>query len=333
MWKWILFLSLGLCIEASYVENYYCGDDNCYELLGVPREATKQEIRKAFRTQSQFHHPDKFQDHAEKEAAEIRFKRYSTAKDILLDSEIRADYDYMLDHPDEFYMNYYRAWRRRNYPNVDVRIVLAVTISIISAIQYYNGWSKYNEAISYFSSTTKYRNKAVELAKEQGIWVDFTQDKKKNRTLTKQQIKDNEDAIIRKVIEDKMDIRGVYAKPTIYDLLWIQLVMCPLWTGQYVWWYGTWVWNFNIKKRPYGEEDKLYIIRKHMKLTEGQFMQLEEEERKSFLKLELWKKDKFDTWKYDKDEETRIKLASNSRHKQYKRYLKRNGPGRMYFDD
>jgi hypothetical protein len=33
--------------------------------------------------------------------------------------------------------------------------------------------------------------------------------------MTKQQLKEEEEQIIRKVIEDKMDIRGVYAKPTI----------------------------------------------------------------------------------------------------------------------
>ena len=66
------------------------------------------------------------------------FSRY----DILRDDEARADYDYMLDHPDEFYMNYYRAWRRRNAPNVDVRIVIAVTISVISLVQYYNKFTK-----------------------------------------------------------------------------------------------------------------------------------------------------------------------------------------------
>ena len=48
----------------------------------------------------------------------------------------------MLDNPDEFYMNMYRAWRRRHAPNVDVRIVIAVTISLISLVQYYNGWQK-----------------------------------------------------------------------------------------------------------------------------------------------------------------------------------------------
>lgn len=319
-------------IDASSVENYYCGDDNCYDLLQVTRDAAKADIKRAFRAVAGKSHPDKFLDPADKEVAEIRFKKLATAYDILRDDEFRQDYDYMLDHPDEFYMNYYRAWRRRNYPNVDVRIVVAVTISLISAVQYYNGWSKFNEAIKFFSSTPKYRNHAIEIAKQEGL-LNAPTDKKRHKGMTKQQIKAEEEQIIRKVIEDKMDIRGVYAKPTIYDLLWVQLVMFPVWTFQYLGWYCSWIYRIWILKQDYQKEDKLYIIRKKMGVSQGQFDSMDDETRESYMKLELWKADKFKCWKEQRDEELRIKQASSGRFKSYRRYLKNNGPGRMYFDD
>ena len=62
--------------------------------------------------------------------------------EILKDDESRTDYDYMLDNPDEFYSHYYRYYRRRMAPRVDIRIVLAVTISIISGIQYFTSWTR-----------------------------------------------------------------------------------------------------------------------------------------------------------------------------------------------
>ncbi|KAA0202490.1 hypothetical protein HAZT_HAZT005755, partial [Hyalella azteca] len=258
--------------------------------LQITREATKADIKRAFRAVASKTHPDKFQDPSEKRNAEIRFKKLATAYDILRDDEFRQDYDYMLDHPDEFYMNFYRAWRRRNYPNVDVRIVLAVTISLIS-------------------------------------------DKKKQRRMTKQQIKEEEEQIIRKVIEDKMDIRGVYAKPTIYDLLWVQMVMLPIWTFQYLAWYCSWIYRIWILKRDYEKEDKNYLIRKKMCMSQGQYDALDDETREKYLKLELWKQENFQVWKAERDEEIRIKQASSGRFKSYRRYLKNNGPGRMYFDD
>jgi len=36
---------------------------------------------------------------------------------------------------DEYYFNYYKYYRRRMAPKVDVRIVIVVTISVISVVQ------------------------------------------------------------------------------------------------------------------------------------------------------------------------------------------------------
>jgi len=335
MWRWILLTSLLLIpsINSSSVNNYYCGEENCYEILGIAREATKNDIRKAFRGLALKHHPDKVIDPEAKKEADVHFKKLTNAYDILRDEEFRSDYDYMLDHPDQFYMNYYRAWRRRNYPNVDVRLVIAVLITLISGVQYYNGWSKYNEAISYFSSTPKYRNKAMEIAREQGLLGTNAADKRKNRSKSKQQLKEQEDTIIRDIIQDKMDIRGVYAKPTMYDVLWVQLAMMPIWFCQSAKWQIDWLWRFTILKQEFGDEQKLYLIRRKMALSRGQWEAMEDHEHKSFLKQELWKDDKFKEWKACKDEELRVKQATNSKMKMYRRYLKNNGPGRMYFDD
>ena len=55
--------------------------------------------------------------------------------EVLKDSESREEYNYMLDHPEEMWQNYYRYYRRRLAPKVDVRLVLIITITIISAIQ------------------------------------------------------------------------------------------------------------------------------------------------------------------------------------------------------
>lgn len=70
---------------------------------------------------------------------------------------------------------------------------------------------RYEEAIKYFAVVPKYRMQAVELAKQEGLLVT---DKKRLKGMSKEQIKEQEEKVIRKVIESKMDIRGVYAKPT-----------------------------------------------------------------------------------------------------------------------
>ena len=81
---------------------------------------------------------------------------------------------------------------------VDVRIVIAVTISIISAVQYYSSWTNYEDAIKYIMTVPKYRIKATEIAKEDGLLN--RGDKKANRGKTKEQIKEEEEGVLRKVI-------------------------------------------------------------------------------------------------------------------------------------
>ena len=61
-----------------------------YEVLGVSREATSQEIKSAYRRLAHEHHPDKA---AGKRESEERFKEIAEAYSILSDTEKRSRYD------------------------------------------------------------------------------------------------------------------------------------------------------------------------------------------------------------------------------------------------
>src|ERR1700761_1553357 len=61
-----------------------------YEVLGVSREATDQELKSAYRKQALKYHPDRNPgDHA----AEEKFKQASEAYQVLSDADKRAAYD------------------------------------------------------------------------------------------------------------------------------------------------------------------------------------------------------------------------------------------------
>lgn len=312
------------------LEGIYCGKENCYEVLGVSRDATKNEIGRSYRQLAKKFHPDLHRSAEAKEEAEEKFKQIATAYEILRDDEERSDYDYMLDNPHVYYAHYYRYYRRRMAPKVDVRIVIAVTITIISIIQYYSAWSKYDTAIKYFMTVPKYRNRALEIAKAE---TKESQGKGKVNRKSKSEQKVEQDRIIRRIIEENLDIKGAYAKPEIVDILWIQLIILPYTVAYYIYWYLRWFWKFTILKQPYGEEEKLYIIRKFMKLGQHQFNALDDKEKEEFLDEELWIKENFLMWKEIKDEEAKRALAENNKYKQYRRYIKQHGVGRMTFDD
>src|SRR5580698_10221451 len=61
-----------------------------YEVLGVSREATEQELKSAYRKQALKYHPDR---NPGDQAAEEKFKEASEAYQVLCDADKRAAYD------------------------------------------------------------------------------------------------------------------------------------------------------------------------------------------------------------------------------------------------
>jgi len=322
------FLHVNQC--NALIEGIYCGKNDCYEVLGISRDADKGEIAKAYRLLARKYHPDMHHTKKGKKKAEEQFTAIATAYETLKDEESRKDYDYMLDHPDEYYRNYYQYYRRRFAPKVDVRIVIIVSITIISVIQYFVFGQRYNMAIDYFATTEKYKNQALRIAEKEKLMPESG--KGKNRK-TKEELKKEKEAVIRTIIKDKMDIKGGYAKPSIQDILWIQLVLLPVTFVSYVKWYVRWFWKFVINKEEYGREEKLYLIRKNIGLGELQFSALEDEKHEEYLMNELWNKDKFKDWKKIQEEEARVKMAEDNRYKRYRRYMRNHGPGQITFDE
>jgi curved DNA-binding protein len=65
------------------------GDRDFYQVLGVPRTASQEEIQRAYRRLARTYHPDVNHD----PAAEDRFKDVSEAYDVLSDPQARRRYD------------------------------------------------------------------------------------------------------------------------------------------------------------------------------------------------------------------------------------------------
>ena len=69
---------------------------NYYEILGVDKKATPEEIKSAYRKLAMKYHPDRNQGDA---AAAEKFKEINEANETLSDAQKRAAYDYELEHP------------------------------------------------------------------------------------------------------------------------------------------------------------------------------------------------------------------------------------------
>lgn len=321
----IPFLLLLMFFSSSvygFIESLYCGTENCYDVLGVYRDTSKGEIAKAYRKLARKYHPDRYKG----EDAEQKFQLIATAYEVLKDDEQRADYDYMLDHPEETYGHYYRYYRRQVAPKVDVRVVIAVSITVVSLLQYLHGWSRYNEAVKYALTMPKYRNKAMQRAREEGLLNNLKKGKK-----SKEELREEEESILREVVENSLDIRGGYSKPRIVDVLWLRIVLLPYTIVCYIGWLSRWHWKFTIRREEYGDEEKGYLIRKKLGLSSIQWDAMEPARKNAFFSRRLWIDAKFKEFKQEQEEEMRVKLAQNNKYKAYRRYMKKGGPGQMTF--
>src|SRR3989338_4088905 len=78
-----LILFISFCLDAAEAKDYY-------SILGVSRQATIKEIKKAYRTLSKDFHPDRFPGDKE---IEQKYILINEAHDVLKDEEKRRTYD------------------------------------------------------------------------------------------------------------------------------------------------------------------------------------------------------------------------------------------------
>ena len=70
---------------------------NYYDVLGVKKDATEEEIKTAYRRLAKQYHPDL---HPGDETCAEKFREINEANEVLSDKQKRAAYDYEQEHPD-----------------------------------------------------------------------------------------------------------------------------------------------------------------------------------------------------------------------------------------
>jgi DnaJ-domain-containing protein 1 len=111
-----------------------------YEILGVVRKATAEEIKQAFRVKAFQYHPDK--NPGREEQAKELFIEMKAAYDVLIDEQKRSEYDKSLDGGEK--SPKVEAWIRESRA---MAAVLAVCIFNLQRFQEYSGFAKVGLAV------------------------------------------------------------------------------------------------------------------------------------------------------------------------------------------
>ena len=171
------------------------------------------------------------------------------------------EYDDFLANPDKYYYQYYQYYRRSLVaPIIDLRLLIILVGVTVSAVQWV-GWSNnYQNALQHMYMVDKYRMAAKREAEERGE----IGNKKANRGKTQMEVKAEEKRCIMAIIEEKVDIRGGFQKPDWKDLCSVQMFYVPYYLSCWAWFHVRWYYKFTLMKQPFGEDEKLILIRKHL---------------------------------------------------------------------
>ncbi|XVF87674.1 hypothetical protein PTKIN_Ptkin18bG0139500 [Pterospermum kingtungense] len=281
--RWcVVVATLVLSLFTSASIAIYCDEDDCYDLLGVSQNANASEIKKAYYKLSLKYHPDKNPDPDSRKL----FVKIANAYEILKDEATRQQYDYAIAHPEEVFYNtaqYYRAYYGHK---TDPRAVLVGVLLILSAFQYLNRWTRYNQAVDMVKKTPAYKNKlrALELERSGGT----TNKKKSGKQMNKRMAED-----LSRELE--LDIKGA-EKPSIWELIGVRFILLPYTIGKLLLWYGCWFWRYKVKRAPYSWEDASYLTRNSLRVPLDAWLNIDESTKEDLIQRRLWIKPNLESY-------------------------------------
>lgn len=261
-------------LQAKLIESLYCGNRNCYHVLGVRRTASAAELSEKYHVLSRVYHPDR-------NTGDDTRKMYDavvTAYDTLINDGKRKDYNYMLDNPEKIYYHYYQYYNRRYSPNINVRGFILVSIIIYSVFQYLYQSYTLSEAVKF--ALKKQRNHYKQLI-EADESLNEMKLKIKNKK-GKEEYKKLEEQVLKEIVERDLLANGEFIKPNVKNTLIVQILISPYHLAQNVKWHFEWYRSQKEKvETPNDDEESTSDIDK-----------LISEKREAFVKKEMEEKEK-----------------------------------------
>ena len=310
----------------SYYDQLLWQSRDYYGILGVKdwgEERMPREVKKVYRKLAVQFHPDKWKTHEDnadltKEKAAERFLEISEAYEILRDPTKKKEYDDFIETiPASFRPRYGENRLARS----SVWMVILGLLLVLSAIQYVGQTTKYNEFVKSWKTMDNVRRHAREQIRDE---LNKRAKKKNGKPMNSRDRKDLEAKLIDEWLDEKskdLKVEGGYKKLVWTDLVIIKFLKLPQTLP--LWVFRTCKYANRLRTGNHSMEDRVYWTRTALKLMEGQWNDMEEEERKDLLKRALWVAE--NKKQYDKEKFAEEMAKNPAKMKQWLRWKKRGG--------
>ena len=268
------------------------------------------------------------------------FPKYANAYEILSSTEMRKNYNYVLENPFEFPGFYFKYSRPKYAPKSDLRFVFLVTVLGASAMQYLLKKSQHEQALASMkrAPTTRYQERvkdamaALEKARpksepkeEPAPAVAATKDGKPPPSPSKAKKESKQDKIekLRKDAEAQVDAELselLGAAPTPYDSLIVSLFKLPITAKSAALFYSTG-----------GHKEPGYMTRQALGMSQEEWDECAEAEQEELKGKELWIADNLTEYEAELASSNTPK-SKTAKDKRMKRLAKKN-PGGFAMSD
>jgi len=254
----------------------FCGKENCYELLQIPRNSTEREIRKAYRKLSLELHPDK---NPLNDTTHV-FRKVVNAYEVLTDAKQREEYDDFLDHPEKYYWYYMEHMTMQYAPKTSVQAAISGILLVASLLHWYNLTTNHKSSMRRIKSSQEYQE-AVDRVLASDLVKDISDEKESV-------------AFAMKLVEER--IIGLQ-RPTWKSSLPVKLACLPWHIAKLVYWILHWYICYSILKQDYNQEDKEYLVKQRLKImTETQWQLMDQDLRNELVEQRVWEEKQWQNW-------------------------------------
>jgi DnaJ homolog subfamily C member 25 len=342
-----ILLALAVFVIASHAKrapifdpfNVFCGEEDCYELLGVHRNADDKTISKAYREMSKTLHPDKVHPDKRENVTE-KFRLISKAYEVLKGNESRPNFDFYLDNPRSYFKATGKhAWKA--LPKLPPFIVVLFAMFVFSGFLHFIQINRHKRAATLLKDQVKIglgvnkggtklssdlNTKAIKnyesYCKQNGIKLNgspFTSPAAKEK-MTKDP---KYDEICGNVLDEIKDW-GEYAMPKTSDLFIIKFF--TIYPFLFMAWMKTYYRRY-LSGQPLSNEDKEEMARDAIGMSTWEA--LSQQERTNAIDNKLWESEAYDAWLAKREGATEI---SKRQQKKIKKNAKYGGGGEMQQD-